>query len=115
MDPATARAIDEALKNVFQASLRTRLNQALSKIRPRASMRRVEHLVGLSEGYLSKVSNSRSDPSAELVTYLGLIAMNPVERLRDLEKLRKQSLKKTPSTSRKTARATKGVSNDCRP
>src|ERR1039457_695488 len=50
MDPATARAIDEALKNVFQASLRTRLNQALSKIRPRASMRRVEHLVGLSEG-----------------------------------------------------------------
>jgi hypothetical protein len=64
MDPATARAIDEALKDVFQASLRTRLNQALSKIRPRASMRRVEHLIGLSEGYLSKVSNSRSDPSA---------------------------------------------------
>jgi hypothetical protein len=115
MDPATARAIDEALKDVFQASLRTRLNQALSKIRSRASMRRVENLVGLSEGYLSKVSNSRSDPSAELVTYLGLIAMNPVERLRDLEKLRKQSLKKTPSTGRKNARPTKGVSNDCRP
>jgi hypothetical protein len=115
MDSATARAIDEALKDVFQASLRTRLNQALSKIRPRASMRRVEHLVGLSEGYLSKVSNSRSDPSAELVTYLGLIAMNPVERLRDLEKLQRQSLKKTPSASRKSARPTKGVSNDCRP
>lgn len=105
MDPATARAIDEALKSVYQTSLRTLLNKALSKIRARTSMRRVEHLLGLSEGYLSKVSNARSDPSAELVSNLGLISMNPAGRLHDLETFWSLSKKNTRSTSRKTARS----------
>ena len=110
MDPATARAIDEALKRVYQASLRTLLNKALSKIRARTSMRRVEHLLGLSEGYLSKVSNSRSDPSAELVSNLGLISKNPTSRLRDLETFWTLSKKRTSSTGRKTARPSRAVS-----
>jgi hypothetical protein len=110
MDPATARAIDEALKRVYQASLRTLLNRALIKIRARTSMRRVERLLGLSEGYLSKVSNSRSDPSAELVSNLGLISKNPTSRLRDLETFWTLSKKRTSSMSRKSLRPSKASS-----
>jgi hypothetical protein len=107
MDPGTARAIDEALKSVYQASLRTLLNKALIKIRARTSMRRVERLLGLSEGYLSKVSNSRSEPSAELVSNLGLISMNPTSRLRDLETFWTLSKKRAASTGRKSPRPSK--------
>ena len=107
MDPATARAIDEALKSVYQASLRTLLNKALIKIRARTSMRRVERLLGLSEGYLSKVSNSRSEPSAELVSNLGLISMNPTSRLHDLETFWTLSKKRASSTGRKISRPSK--------
>lgn len=111
MDPATARAIDEALKRVYQESLRARLNEALTKIRARTSMRQVESLLGLSEGYLSKVSNSRSDPSAELVSNLGIISMNPPERLHDLETFwtRPIPTRGVPSTNRKGGRRSRST------
>ena len=59
MDPATARAIDESLKRVYHDALRNRMLEALKRIRVHASMRKVEYLLGLSEGYLSKVSKER--------------------------------------------------------
>ena len=111
MDPATARAIDESLKRVYHDALRNRMLEALKRIRVHASMRKVEYLLGLSEGYLSKVSKERSQPSAELVSHLGLISMSPIERLNDLEKFWTYSSKRTPSTTRKSARsATSGIS-----
>jgi hypothetical protein len=73
-------------------------------------MRRVERLLGLSEGYLSKVSNSRSEPSAELVSNLGLISMNPTSRLHDLETFWTLSKKRTSSMSRKSLRPSKASS-----
>ena len=114
MDPATARAIDQALKSVYQTALRARLTEAINKIRSRTSMRRVEQLIGLSEGYLSKVSRSRSDPSAELVSQLGLIAMHPADRLRELESFWTRSMKITSST-KKSTRVSRVATHDCRP
>lgn len=91
MDLATAKAIDGALEKVYREILRRMWAASIKKIQARMSMRRLEQLLGLSEGYLSKVSNGRSEPSAELVAHLGMLAADVEGRTRELERLWKQA------------------------
>jgi hypothetical protein len=87
MDRQTARAIDQALERTYRDALRVLWADLIQKITARTSMRRVEQTLGLSEGYLSKVTNGRSEPSAELISNLSLIAKDVEPRLREIDGL----------------------------
>jgi transcriptional regulator with XRE-family HTH domain len=49
--------------------------------------RRLEELLGLSRGYISKLRAGDRNPSPELVSDLALIARDPEGRLQELESL----------------------------
>lgn len=87
IDPKTARAIDEALQGAYAEELHKRLEAALVTILAAAdvSQRRLEQLLGLSIGYLSRVRSKRGDASAQLVSALALIAEDPKRRLNELD------------------------------
>ena len=92
MDRTAATALDGALEKVYREVLRKLWAAAIRKIQQqKLSMRRLEQLLGLSEGYLSKVSNGRSEPSAELVAHLGTLATDVEGRTRELEHLWKSA------------------------
>jgi len=87
IDARTAKALDDALAGAYATELRKRLDTALDAIlaTPGASQRRVEQVLGLSPGYLSRVRRGRGDASAQLVSALALIAEDPARRLRVLD------------------------------
>ncbi len=87
MDRAMARKIDHAMEGVYRQALRNTLLALLDQITAHAPMRQVERLIGLSEGYLSKVKSGRSEPSAELLSSLGLLARDVTGGLKDLDRL----------------------------
>ncbi len=87
MDRLTAQAIDKALEREYRTALRVLWNDLIQKITAHTSMRRVEQTLGLSEGYLSKVTNGRSEPSAELISNLSLIAKDVEIRLQEIDGL----------------------------
>jgi len=51
----------------------------------RVTQRRIERLLGLSQGYLSKIRSGVSNPSPMLVGLLHLLASDPERRLREVE------------------------------
>jgi hypothetical protein len=87
IDPKTAKALDEALEGAYANELYKRLEAALETILSSAdiSQRRLEQLLGLSLGYLSRVRGKRGDASAQLVSTLALIAEDPKRRLKELD------------------------------
>jgi len=85
LDEETTKALDRALEAGYRAELRTRAARAIEAISRHAAQRRIELLLGLSQGYLSKVRAGARDPSAELVSQLALLAGDPEARLRELE------------------------------
>lgn len=87
MDRATARKIDHAMEAVYRQALRNMLLTLLDQITAHAPMRQVERLIGLSEGYLSKVKSGRSEASAELLSSLSLLARDVSGGLKDLGRL----------------------------
>ena len=50
------------------------------------SQRRLELLIGLSQGYLSRLRIGAGNPSAELVSHLAMLAHDPKTRLAELER-----------------------------
>jgi hypothetical protein len=92
MDRATAVSLDAALEKIYRSVLRKLWVASIRKIQQqRLPMRRLEQLLGLSEGYLSKVSKGRSEPSAELVAHLGTLSTDVEGRTRELEHLWKSA------------------------
>jgi hypothetical protein len=87
IDPKTAEALDEALQATYAEELHKRLDVALDAILSMTdvSQRRLEQLLGLSVGYLSRVRGRRGDASAQLVSALMLIAEDPKRRLKELD------------------------------
>jgi hypothetical protein len=104
IDRPTARAIDRALETVYRDTLRAVWGEVMRKLVAQTSMRRVEQALGLSEGYLSKVSNGRSAPSIELVSNLGLIAKDVESRLREIDGIWHRGGEGTAVRSRSAAR-----------
>jgi hypothetical protein len=87
IDPKTADAIDEALQGAYAAELHKRLEAALVTIASAGiTQRRLEQVLGLSLGYLSRVRAKRGDASAQLVSTLVLIAEDPKRRLGALDR-----------------------------
>lgn len=86
--PQTAKALDESLAAAYARELHTLLDAALETLRAAdVSQRRLEQLMGLSDGYLSRLRGNRGVPSAQLVSTLALLAKDPARRLKELDRL----------------------------
>jgi hypothetical protein len=87
IDPETAEALDTALQGAYADELHKRLEAALVTIFASAdiSQRRLEQVLGLSVGYLSRLRARRGDASAQLVSALALIAEDPERRISALD------------------------------
>lgn len=86
LDRATASAVDAALEREYQDRLRELAVTDLAKLAARhVTLRRLEQLLGLSHGYLSKIRSGASRPSPTLVSCLHLLAGDPERRLREME------------------------------
>lgn len=86
IDPQTAEALVQALTLAFAKELRRRGGEAVDQICEYISQRRLELLLGLSQGYLCRLRAGKSTPSAALVALLTLLAKEPEVRLRELDR-----------------------------
>jgi hypothetical protein len=84
---STARELDAALERAYRRVLHDQARRAIDLLAAHATMRRLEQLLGLSHGYLSKIRAGDRVPSPELVGHLALLARDPRRRLRELEEL----------------------------
>jgi len=104
LDRQTARAIDRAMEPVYRQTLRAVWGEVMRKLTAQTSMRKVEQALGLSEGYLSKVANGRSEPSVELISNLGLIARDVKARLREIDGIWHRVASRTAGSARPAPR-----------
>ena len=89
INPKTAQAIDEALQGAYADELHKRLVAAIDTILKATEIpqRRLEQLLGLSVGYISRLRAGRGDASAQVVSALALLAQDPKRRLKELDQL----------------------------
>lgn len=86
IDRTTAQAMDAALEQQYQSRLSELAVVHLEKLtEQRVTQRRLERILGLSQGYLSKIRAGTSRPSPMLVSCLFLLATDPEGRLREME------------------------------
>ena len=85
-DAATTAALGPTLKNQYNKRLLGLAREALRKIKPHLSHRRLERLVSVSQGYLSRVQTKPVCVSAPLVALLMLIAESPAAQLAALRR-----------------------------
>ena len=84
-DAATMAVLLPLLESEYRRLLRRRIRQLLERLNDHISQRRLESLLGLSQGYLSRLRSGSGMPSTELVGHLALLANDPAGRLRELE------------------------------
>ncbi len=77
---------DPQTKKAFLTDLRTRVRIAVDILSHHISQRKLEHLLQLSQGYLSRLRAGVSNPSAELVANLAMLCQDPPTRLLELER-----------------------------
>ena len=82
---AKLRTDSQRTKEAFLTDLRTRVRVAIDILSHHISQRRLELLLGLSQGYLSRLRACMSNPSAELVAHLAMLCQDPPQRLAELE------------------------------
>lgn len=85
IDADTASTLEPLLRPVYEAALRQRARESIDVLMQHKSQRQIERLLGLSQGYLSRLRAGASTPSAELVSHLALLAREPATRLAELE------------------------------
>ena len=86
LSPETAARLNVALVEAYRDALRRRVRSAIDLVTEHISQRRLELLLGLSQGYLSRLRAGNGNPSPELVGHLALIAHDPPARLLELER-----------------------------
>ena len=72
-------------KEAFLTDLRTRARIAVDILSHHISQRKLESLLRLSQGYLSRLRACVSNPSAELVANRAMLCQDPPQRLAELE------------------------------
>ncbi len=85
LDKNAAITIDHALDEIYRKKLRTRAQRAIRLVTEHIPQGKLEELLGLSHGYLSKLRSGEKDPSTELVAHLALLARDPKSRIGELE------------------------------
>ena len=83
-DLSLATLPSELAESLYRDSLRERAQRAIARLRPHRSQKRIELLINLSQGYLSRLGADDGSPSAPLVSLLALLAAHP-ELLGELE------------------------------
>jgi hypothetical protein len=86
LDAVTRAALAPLLHEEYRRTLRLRVRRAIDTLSQHISQRRLELLLGLSQGYLSRLRSGSGNPSPELVSHLALIALDPKLRLTELER-----------------------------
>lgn len=84
LDAATLRLIRPQLDEAYRAILRNMVRDLINKVTVFTSQRRLEQLLGLSQGYLSRLRAGAATPSTELLCALALIASDPRTRLTEI-------------------------------
>ena len=84
LDELATTRLQDALESQFRVIVRGRFVAALDEIVRFVSQRKLEERIGLSQGYLSKLRSGVRDASPELVSLLGLIAIDPGARITEL-------------------------------
>jgi hypothetical protein len=84
LDEQTSAELYQVMHAAFLKELRRRGQQAIGEICKHVSQRRLEFLLGLSAGYLSRLRAGGGNPSSALVALLTLLARDPDTRLREL-------------------------------
>ena len=87
MDKPAREALAPLLAQLYTAELRRRIQNAIVALTPVVSQRRMEDLLGLSAGYLSRLKAGAGTPSPALVLLLQQIALDPIARLREMERI----------------------------
>ena len=73
------------LQALFVGCLQRRFRTALAVLQRSISQRQLELLLGLSQGYLSRLkAGAGNNPSSELVLLVALLSLDPEKRLADL-------------------------------
>jgi hypothetical protein len=85
-DARASEALALLLHEQYLEQLRERAKQAIDILMLHISQRRLELLIGLSQGYLSRLRIGAGNPSAELVSHLAMLAHDPKTRLAELER-----------------------------
>ena len=67
----------ELLESLYRADLRQRVALAVARVQRYLPQRRIELLLGLSQGYLSRLRAGDGVPGAPLVSLLALLATHP--------------------------------------
>ena len=106
---AKLRTDSQRTKEAFLTDLRTRVRIAVDILSHHISQRKLEHLLQLSQGYLSRLRAGVSNPSAELVANLAMLCQDPPTRLLELERFWELPAEKWPppaTPATRTARST---------
>jgi hypothetical protein len=73
-----------AFRNAYRAELRRRAAATRAAIVGTLSQKKLESLLGLSHGYISKLAHAKQVPSGALTTLLALIAASPFLRIHEI-------------------------------
>ena len=98
IDTETRAALMKVLAEEYKKALKRRVRRAINKLTPHITQRRLEILLGLSSGYLSRLRSGAGNPSPELVSNLALIAKDPQVRLLELERYWTEPISEDPSS-----------------
>jgi len=86
LDDSISESLAPKLQQVYLHALRTRARVAIDLLGQYIAQRRLEQLLGLSQGYLSRLRAGAGNPSPELVGHLALLCHDPQTRLVELER-----------------------------
>jgi hypothetical protein len=87
LDKPAREVLAALLAGLYAAELRRRIQDAIAALAPLVSQRRLEALLGLSAGYLSRLKAGAGTPSPALVLLLQQLALEPISRLREMERI----------------------------
>ena len=73
-----------ALRNAYRTELSRRAAATRAAIIGTVSQKKLESLLGLSHGYISKLAHAKQVPSGALTTLLALIAASPFLRIHEI-------------------------------
>lgn len=84
LDAQTSTTLGPQLQEVYLACLRTRVRIAIDILSRHVSQRRLERMMGMSQGYFSRLRAGAGNPSPELVSHLALLCHDPPKRIEEL-------------------------------
>ena len=83
---STDTALSPQLQAVYLACLRTRVRIAIDILSKHISQRQLERMMGMSQGYFSRLRAGAGNPSPELVSHLALLCDNAPRSLERLQR-----------------------------